>query len=297
MDELTVLDTNGILRQPWVRPRRTSAGLGWDQIYVSNQREQPYRAAFDAAPTHVVILHLDGPVAVRRGHLGLTEARTVPPGAFFVHPAGKDLTVELGGELDTVHVYLTDTALQDAHDGDAPVQLAEELGSVDPLLEQVVLSLDGVLAQWEPSARTYVDHLGALLAAQLAHRHGSAGGGRDGRRAAGPARRPGLGGRQYSAVCGLMRDRLAEPVPLADMAAVAGLSVSQFSRQFKARTGMAPHRFLVRLRIDAALRLLREGNRPIAEVAAACGFSHQEHLTRVLAARLGTTPGAVRRRG
>jgi AraC family transcriptional regulator len=292
MDELTVLDTNGILRQPWVRPRRTSAGLGWDQLYVSTQRELPYQAAFDAAPTHVVILHLGGPVAVRRGHLGLNEARTVPPGAFFVHPAGKDLTVELGGELDTVHVYVTDAALQDAHDGAAPVQLAEELGSVDPLLEQVVLSLDGVLARWEPSARTYVDHLGRLLAAQLAHRHGRAGD-----RVPEPARRPGLGGRQYAAVCDLLRERLAEPVPLADMAAVAGLSVSQFSRQFKARTGVAPHRFLMRLRIDAAVRLLRGGAMPIAQVASSCGFSHQEHLTRVLATHLKTTPGAVRRRG
>jgi AraC family transcriptional regulator len=296
MDELTVQDTNGILRQSWIQPRRTSAGLGWDQLYVSTQREQPYQAAFDAAPTHLVILHLNGPVAVRRGHLGLTEARTVPPGAFFVHPAGKDLAVELGGELDTVHVYLTDEALQRAHDEDVPVQLAEELGSVDPLLEQVVLALDGVLRQWEPSARTYVDHLGGLLAAQLARRHGRAAGHATGPPPE-PRRRPGLGRAQYAAVCELLRERLAEPVPLTDMAAVAGLSVSQFSRQFKARTGVAPHRFLMRLRIDAALRLLREGAMPIAQVATCCGFSHQEHLSRVLATHLETTPAAVRRRG
>ncbi|MFF4685047.1 AraC family transcriptional regulator [Streptomyces sp. NPDC001307] len=31
--------------------------------------------------------------------------------------------------------------------------------------------------------------------------------------------------------------------------------------------------------------------------AAACGFSHQEHLTRVMRARLGTTPAALRRSG
>ncbi|GIH16932.1 helix-turn-helix domain-containing protein [Rugosimonospora africana] len=291
MNELTVRETNGILRQPWIDPRRTSAGLGWDQLYVSTQREQPYQAGFDAAPTHLVILHLNGPVAVRRGHLGLTESRTVPPGAFFMHPAGKDLDVELGGELDTVHVYLTDAALQDAHDEDAPVRLAEELGTVDPLLEQIVLSLDGVLKHWEPSARTYVDHLGALLAAQLARRHAGTG------RPVPEPKRPGLGSRQYAAVCELMRERLSEPVPLTDMAAVAGLSVSQFSRQFKARTGLAPHRFLIRLRVDAALRLLREGAMPIAEVATCCGFSHQEHLTRVFSAHLETTPAAVRRSG
>ncbi len=36
---------------------------------------------------------------------------------------------------------------------------------------------------------------------------------------------------------------------------------------------------------------------PIAEVTAVCGFSHQEHLTRVLRAYLGTTPAALRRHG
>ena len=51
----------------------------------------------------------------------------------------------------------------------------------------------------------------------------------------------------------------------------------------------------MRLRLDQACRLLRGSTVPIAEVAARCGFSHQEHLTRVLRAQLATTPAAVRR--
>jgi AraC family transcriptional regulator len=92
-----------------------------------------------------------------------------------------------------------------------------------------------------------------------------------------------------------MEERLAEPVSLAELAAAAGLSVSQFSRQFKARTGQAPHRFLLGLRVEHACRLLRTDQLPIAEVAFRCGFSHQEHLTRVMKAHVGTTPGALRR--
>jgi len=74
MSELTVADTNGILRQPWVRPERTSRGLGWERLYVSTQSERAYQASFGGARSHLVILHLDGPVTVRRGHLGLTPA-------------------------------------------------------------------------------------------------------------------------------------------------------------------------------------------------------------------------------
>ena len=280
-------DTNGILRQPWVAPERTSRGLGWERLYVSTQHELPYRASFDGAHSHLVILHLNGPVTVRRGHLGLTRSRTIPPGGLFVHPAGKDLTVELGGRLDTVHAYLTDDALQDGQD--RPVELAEELGSLDPLLEQLLLALDGVLRGWEPSARTYVDHLGHLLAAQLARRHSV--------RAlpTEPAPvRAGLSDRQWAAVRDLVESRLAEPLPLRTLAAATGLSVSQFARQFKARAGLSPHQFLLERRVDEACRLLRGSPLPIVEVAQRCGFSHQEHLTRVLRARLGATPAALR---
>lgn len=289
MAELGLADTNGILSQPWIEPVRTSVGLGWERLYVSTQAEQPYRASFGSARTHQLILHLDGPVTVRRGHGGLGSPRRVPPGGMFLHPAGRDLTVELGGSLQTVHVYLDDDAVREAMDLQSPVELAEELGNSDPLIEQLVLGLDGVLRGWEPAARTYADHLSVLLAAHLGRYHSV----RPVPRRAGV--RPGLSGRQLTVVRDMMDARLAEPIPLADLAAAVSLSVSQFSRQFKACTGESPHRFLMRLRVEQACRLLRASTMPIAEVAVRSGFSHQEHLTRALRALVGTTPAAVRR--
>jgi AraC family transcriptional regulator len=292
--ELGLADTNGILRQPWISPARTSAGLGWDRLYVSTQSELPYQAEFPAARTHLVILHLDGPVTVRRGHGRLTRSRTVPAGGLFLHPAGRDLTVELGGNLRTVHAYLDDDALREAASGaggDAagPVELAEELGSSDPLVEQLMLGLDQLVRTWEPAARTYGDHLQGLLAAHLVRWHRrrpwSSPQGTD----------PGLSRRELAGVRAMMDSRLAEPIPLADLAAAVALSVSQFSRKFKAATGEPPHKYLMRLRLEQACRMLRAGTPPIAEVAALCGFTHQEHLTRVMRARLGTTPAALRR--
>jgi AraC family transcriptional regulator len=287
--ELGLADTNGILSLPWIDPVRTSAGLGWERLYVSTQAELPYRSSFCSARTHQLILHLDGPVTVRRGHRGLGIPRQVPPGGLFLHPAAHDLTVELGGDLRTVHVYLADEAIQEAAGGEDRVELAEELGRYDPLIEQLVLGLDGVLRTWEPTALTYVDHLSVLLAAQLARYHSV----RPAR--PWPSDRRGLSARQLAAARDMMETRLAEPIPLADLARAVSLSVSQFSRQFKASTGETPHRFLMRLRAEAACRLLRSSTMPICEVAARCGFSHQEHLTRVLRAQSGMTPAAVRR--
>jgi AraC family transcriptional regulator len=295
MSEMGLGDTHGILTRPGVRPVRTSAGLGWEQLYLSTQRELPYRDAFQGADSHLVILHLDGPVTVRRGRRGLTAARQVPPGGLFLHPADTELDVELGGHLNTVHVYLSDAALQataeTAEDG-RPVRLKEEFGTTDPLLEQLVLALDGVVRRWEPSGSTYADQLALMTAAQLARRHSVR------HLVAEPTRRQvGLSDRQFTAVRELMDARLSEPLSLEDLASAVGLGVSQFARRFGARTGCPPHRYLVRLRVERAARLLRAGSMPIAQVAAACGFSHQEHLTRVIRSHFGTTPAALRREG
>ncbi|MFD0032349.1 helix-turn-helix domain-containing protein [Streptomyces sp. NPDC127172] len=291
MTELSLADTSGALRQPTVNLRRNSSGLGWSHLYLSTQEEQPYRAEFDATATHMLVLHLNGPVTVSRGRGRAAQTRRVPTGGLFLHPAGRRLAVELGGRLDTVHAYLTERALQDANNG-SPVELSEELGTADPLIEQLLLALEGLVQQWEPSARTYADHLTGMLAAQLARRH------RANRAEPTPSRiSSGLSSRQLSAVRDLMEERLADPLPIADLAAAASLSVSQFARQFKASTGESPHQFLLRLRLEQACRLLRTSTTAIGEVAVDCGFSHQEHLTRVMRAKLDTTPGAVRRPG
>jgi AraC family transcriptional regulator len=287
--EIGPADTIGILRQPWIAPARTSTGLGWDGIYLSTQSERPYRADFSAATTHLVILHLDGPVRVRRSDGKLTRARTVPPGGLFLHPAGADLTVELGGDLHTVHIYLDDRVVREAAaepGADSQVRLAQEFGSCDPLVEQLVLALDRLVRNWEPSARTYADQLRATLATHLVRAH---------RQLDEPAAGR-LSQRQLAQVRALMAARLAEPIPLSDLAATTALSVSQFSRRFRATTGEPPHRYLIRLRLDQARRMLQTTTAPIAEVAIGCGFSHQEHLTRVMRAKLGTTPAALRRR-
>jgi AraC family transcriptional regulator len=47
--------------------------------------------------------------------------------------------------------------------------------------------------------------------------------------------------------------------------------------------------------VERARELLAADDMPIAQVAAAAGFSHQEHLTRVFGRQTGMTPGAYRR--
>src|SRR5690606_30391219 len=92
-----------------------------------------------------------------------------------------------------------------------------------------------------------------------------------------------------------MRANLDRSIDLAAIAGAARLSPSHFARQFRATVGMTPHQYLLQLRVGHAMRLLTETVWPVAEIAFACGFSHQEHLTRLFKRACGTTPAAYRK--
>lgn len=79
------------------------------------------------------------------------------------------------------------------------------------------------------------------------------------------------------------------------LATDCNLSRSYFNKAFKASFGCTPHRWLTRYRLTRVREML-EGDLPIAEIAVACGFSDQSHLTRVFSAFMSEPPGHYRER-
>jgi AraC family transcriptional regulator len=104
-----------------------------------------------------------------------------------------------------------------------------------------------------------------------------------------------LSPRQLRRVTEYIIEHLAEAVRLKELAAIAGLSQSQFGRAFKASTGLSPHRWQLEARIAKAQDLLLAGALSLSEIALVTGFAEQSHLTRVFKSVTGTSPGAWRR--
>lgn len=88
----------------------------------------------------------------------------------------------------------------------------------------------------------------------------------------------------------------AEPVALQDLADASGLGPRHLCRAFREATGLSPHQYLLRNRVEHAKRLISR-DVPLAEVALQCGFSDQSQLTRTFVRHVGTTPGRYRNRG
>lgn len=87
-----------------------------------------------------------------------------------------------------------------------------------------------------------------------------------------------------------VENHLSEKISLSDLAAVAGLSRMHFASQFRTATGLRPHEFLLRRRVQRAERLLRESAIPIVEIALTVGFQTQAHFTTVFKRFVGSSP-------
>ncbi len=87
---------------------------------------------------------------------------------------------------------------------------------------------------------------------------------------------------------------LGEPLHVAELAAMAGVSRRQIERRFRNATGMSPTDFIIRARLDEACRRLRDGSQSIGKIAIELGFYDQSAFTRLFRRHLGTTPSDFR---
>ncbi|EJJ28804.1 helix-turn-helix domain-containing protein [Rhizobium sp. CF142] len=110
-----------------------------------------------------------------------------------------------------------------------------------------------------------------------------------------PARRSGvLAPWQEKKVLEFLTANAFAQVSIAELAQVCGLSRSYFNRAFKETFGRTPYRWVMEYRVSKAKDLLRS-DVSIQDVATACGFADQSHLTRVFADIAGDPPGNWRR--
>jgi AraC-like DNA-binding protein len=86
-----------------------------------------------------------------------------------------------------------------------------------------------------------------------------------------------------------------EDIGLEHLAAVTGVDRFRLTRAFKAAYGLAPHAYLVQLRLAQARRMLARGAQPTT-VAMALGFADQSHLGRWFVRAYGLTPALYRKR-
>jgi AraC-like DNA-binding protein len=88
-----------------------------------------------------------------------------------------------------------------------------------------------------------------------------------------------------------------DALSIEDVAKSVGCSRARLFQIFKQATGMTPGDFLQRLRITKAAELLQSTQRPVTDIAFACGFTTSQYFSNVFRKHFGATPTTFRGNG
>jgi AraC family transcriptional regulator len=212
-------------------------------------------------------------------------------GTIAIIPANVEGHVTWSSPKENIIVALTPESLLElaAHEfGAGRAELRPPpFGTVDPQALQLAQLLKAELTQRETPNELYVDSLIIMFGVHILRNY------------AGVGKLPqdpkgGLSNRSARSVQEFLNVNFSSKITVAELAAVSGLSPRHFIQAFTKTFSEPPHRYLLRLRLDFAEKLLVESDLSIAEVAHLSGFSDQSHLTATMSKYRNKTPKQVR---
>jgi AraC-like DNA-binding protein len=105
----------------------------------------------------------------------------------------------------------------------------------------------------------------------------------------------GLAPWQLRRACAFIDAHLCDDPSVSELVRECRLSTSHFARAFRQSTAMAPHRWIMKRRVERAKEMFLEGELELVQIALTCGFSDQSHFTRNFGRSEGHSPGKSRR--
>ncbi|BEU27477.1 AraC family transcriptional regulator [Paraburkholderia sp. 22B1P] len=194
---------------------------------------------------------------------------------------------------DVLHLYIPQGVLLECyedlfgrpHGGEIVIESDQLLR--DPTIDQLGRAMSVSQTSDLTLGRVFTDSVSLAIASLLVSQ-----------RYAPPRRRPRKAGQlpkwRMTRVMEYVDAHIGEPIGLADMAESAGLTRMHFAALFREASGLRPHEYLLRRRIERAQSLLIGSQFNLLDVAISCGFSSQAHFTTVFKRYVGETPHAWR---
>jgi AraC family transcriptional regulator len=216
-------------------------------------------------------------------------------GMMRVNEPGQPIRGIFRGRYDTLHLHIPNAIVTECLEtgfGKSETRtasLACSQPTFDPVIERLAHALIRADDFGGASGRCYADGVSLAIVSRLLGRSA------DGAGSAGGSRVSALSKWRLKRVTEYVATHLDEPIGLADMAASTGLTRMHFAAQFRLATGLRPHDYLLRRRVERAQDLLASSRMPLVEIALEVGFRTQAHFTTVFAKIVGETPNVWRR--
>lgn len=289
------LETHRVVHQPGSVVHCSSENIDWTSLFACICSESPFEGSFAAVKDHLIVIPLGKPVRIARDINGERQEQILLPGSATITPGGADFKMRTssdGGAYDTLHIYIRDETIREISGemfgSQSTVDLPPRVGIMDDILRSIAYEIRKMLMAPSPADRIYAETLSRTIAAHLV--------------------RPLMSGRslksdethkltpqQCKRAVDYIEERLGQNLTLAAIAKAAGVSTGRLNNEFKRSMAIAPYQYVMNARVRRANTLLTSSDLPLAEIALHCGFSNQQHMTRMVRRAMGRTPGAIRR--
>jgi AraC family transcriptional regulator len=286
--EVLLIRGTGQLQPLSDTPLLSSAELGWNGYLLEQYHMPPSEPREVIWMQDVILVQQGDPVTVEFKNGSQFVPRHLLPGRVSLRPSRTCTAARCQQPAELLALTLDPGFLSrvcpEAGSADG-LDLTLQFGIADRFIEGVCLALRDEVRRGGTSGPLYSESLVAGLAVHLASHYT-----RQGARAL--SHKDQLPPRKVRLAMEYIRDRITQDLALKDIAAAVGLSPFHFARLFKRSTGLSPHQYVVRQRVELARQLIVRGDRPLESIAQQTGFYDQSHLTLHFKRVCGLTPRA-----
>jgi AraC family transcriptional regulator len=223
-----------------------------------------------------------------RGHGSLPPSQ---PGDTFLFDLSENPQLQLHSSFDMVRFYMPRSALDSLAYGRGLRRVAglraPPFGVQDPIMHGMAMAMVASMKNIDTAQPIFVEYMALAFHAHVVQTYGSVPELHSSNR--------GLAPWQMKRIVQAVEANPGANHSISMLAQECRLSSSYFARAFKETTGLAPHQWLTRKRIEHARRLLAQTSLELSEIALACGFVDQSHFSRVFAHQEKRSPGKWRR--
>ena len=284
-----------------VRPGRKllcSAAARWRSVLLQTYDQPGILDGFEtvASPDYLLVLSLKGEYDIESFSGRTWKKATYRPGVGGLTAPLTQNYLRWQSRMHTTQVlriyipesYFLEVGEEYRRAGSRPaLRLPDTLHFADPTVARVAQSLAEQVGLGAPNL--YAEAGARFLAAHLSLTMNPSAGVAMHRSAGSD-----LTDQRFRRVMEYMEHHFAEDTSLQTLAREAGISLFHFTRLFKAKLGITPHRHIVQLRMQHAQTLLRCTDLPVSEVALQSGYAHHGHFAAAFKRTAGALPKVYR---
>lgn len=274
-------------------PILSSAKAAWDGIFVEQHQLPAFETPEICLPEHLICIHLSSPMELEYRVAGeRRQSRLMTPGDINFTPANLPRVVRWQNNASILFLSLEPTFIArvaDELEYTNSVDFTQRWGGSDPQIHYIGLALKAELEAGGKACPLYGESLANALTVHLLRRYST-----NGRTIRDCPN--GLPRDKLRKVIEYINENLEHDLSLNAIATTIEMSSYHFARMFKQSMGLAPHQYVIKLRLKQAQVLLTTTELTILEISFRVGFKSQSHFTRLFRKLTGITPRAYRSR-